>query len=745
MSILSGAPGVRRLNARWRAVMLAAAAALPAAFQAPDAASPSPRLDAAVSWVGNTFPGEAKWVQQDVKAMVVAPDGTIYTNVFWDEAGREAGVYKDGDVIGIARHTHGWGYHGGTAIAVNAKYVFIAQTADSEGGGLKDPDTWPPKGVKWHGISRRLRSDISKGAPFPGGKGGKGDTLKGCFLPVIEAPEGESTALAGLWADDRRVYAGNPWKKRIEVRDAETMAPVKHWECERPGPMAGDRSGRLWVLQEAADGKAASVASFSAEGAALPSRIDFPTDARPTGLCIDPRGRMLVADAGPSQQVLVYEGLDAKPRPAPAMGARGGVFSGVPGRVGDLRFNDPAAVGCDAAGNVVVVSGGNSGGGGNVMECYDPGGRLCWRLHGIEFVDMADLDPADETAVFTKEERFRLDYAKTPGEDWTYEGFTINRFRYPEDPRLHIWSAGAWVRRLQGKRFLFVLDMNNEHLQVYRFSEATDGETAIPSGLFAGRPIPQRRRGGDPGWPPHAPEKGEWIWRDESGNGAFDAGEYAGNGGADAPRYQGWWVDAEGAVWQATESQGLRRFPLKEIDPRGNPVWSFSAMQPFPHPAEFKTLKRLRYDPARDMMLLGGVTEEHKNQHWKPMGPVIVRYDNWSGGARKIRWTLVAPYEKGSSGHSSCEPMGFDVAGDFVFVPYTGASKPMKFSTGHVEVFRLDDAKPVGHFEPSPEVGEIGLQDIRECLRAHRRRNGEYVVFLEEDWKSKILIYRWKP
>jgi hypothetical protein len=91
------------------------------------------------------------------------------------------------------------------------------------------------------------------------------------------------------------------------------------------------------------------------------------------------------------------------------------------------------------------------------------------------------------------------------------------------------------------------------------------------------------------------------------------------------------------------------------------------------------------------------------------------------------------------------EPMGFDIAGEYLFVPYTGASREMGFSTGHIEVFRLDDGRGVGHMEPSEEIGEIGLQDIRECLRAHRRSDGEYLVFLEEDYKAKILFYRWKP
>ena len=73
--------------------------------------------------------------------------------------------------------------------------------------------------------------------------------------------------------------------------------------------------------------------------------------------------------------------------------------------------------------------------------------------------------------------------------------------------------------------------------------------------------------------------------------------------------------------------------------------------------------------------------------------------------------------------------MGFDVAGDYLFVPYTGASREAGFSTGHIEVFRLADGAGVGHMEPSRELGEIGLQDIRECLRLIAERTGRISSF----------------
>ena len=351
---------------------------------------------------------------------------------------------------------------------------------------------------------------------------------------------------------------------------------------------------------------------------------------------------------------------------------------------------------------------------------------------------MADADPISKVDVYTKEEHFIMDYDKPTGQEWTYKGYTVNRFKYPDDPRAHIWSAGAWIRRIQGQPFLFVHEMNASYLQVYRFNPDTDGEVAIPSGFFTGRHIDKG------GWLSNQPAEGEWIWRDNNGNGSFDDDEYITNNGKNAPSYQGWWVDSKGNIWQATENNGIRKFPFQGLDEHGNPIWNYQTMEIFPKTEEFDRLKRIRYYPETDTMYLGGTTADHKNQHWKPMGPVICRYDNWSQGNRQPRWQIIAIYEKGSKGHSSCEPMTFDIAGNYIFIPYTGKSSELGFSMGHIEVYHKDSGERVGYMKPSSEIGEIGLQDIRECLTAHRRPDGEYIVFLEDDWKAKILMYRWK-
>ena len=100
----------------------------------------SPALPHVTSWIGNTYPGAKRWVQQDIRAMAVTEDGTVFTNVEWEEGGGNVGEYRDGALVRYAMHTHGWGAGGGVSVAVNSNYVFIGMAMGNEGGGLKDDE-----------------------------------------------------------------------------------------------------------------------------------------------------------------------------------------------------------------------------------------------------------------------------------------------------------------------------------------------------------------------------------------------------------------------------------------------------------------------------------------------------------------------------------------------------------------------------------------------------------------------------
>ncbi|MCL2710325.1 MAG: hypothetical protein FWE95_05545 [Planctomycetaceae bacterium] len=815
-----------------------AAAPLLAELVAPNGSQQLPNYR--TSWLGNTYgglnpaTGRGQWVQQDIAAMHVTPDGTVYTNVPWEEAGGNCMMYKDGEMLGSARYTHGWGFNGGKAVAVNDKYVFIAVNGNNEGGGLNDISTWPPRGFDWYGVSRRLRSDFTKGAPFEHGKGGRGDTLPKSFLVINEVPVGGGIdgpgAITGLWATDERLYVSNPLENRIEIYDAETMLKVDEWDLTphgftEPGQIVADKDGNIWVhhaeMIQDTEWKTHTITQFNPEGSKMQGRVSgdgknplidagvYTEDGSPVSkigaFCFGPDNTMYVFNgflgilvSPPNEEGQYF----ANPRTIGSIGFTEDFFLNTHHATtfNDLEFGTSSvkAIGCDAEGNLYIAQDLATHGGGAILESYRLTGKrneqpfsafgedtlhfldaeLRWRLFGLCFIDCATLDPDDETIVFTKEEKYRLDWSQTePGKEWSFIGMTA---QYPDgDPRFNIKdSAGVWVRKFnEDSKLLFVNDMNAQWLLVYELHEMPTpsekgeiGSDARFLSFFAGKkpPLADFEFFTDGELLNMPKENGEWIWHYDT---AFDF-----QPGRNEPTAQGWWVDSENNIWRASEREGIRLFrfskkvtfegtvetPFGPIEARfESPHWSFANLDTFPHPKEFRQVKRIRYYPETDTLYLGGcaVVEgvEHKNQHWKPMGPVIARYDNFLKGdgaglggpgqtEGKLRWLTVLPYVSGSSGHESCEPMGFDVAGDYIFVPYTGASRTAGVKHGRVEVIRTSDASPVGWMEPDPKtVGEIGLQDIRECLSAHQLKNGEYVIFLEDDYKAKVVIYRWLP
>lgn len=696
-----------------------------------------PPLSYTVSWVGNSFSGKSAWVLQDVDDLCVLPDGTLFTNVGWDEAGGNVQEYQAGTMVAVAGHTHGWGYGGGSAVAANAKYLFIAQQVENEGGGLKG-SSWPLKGLTWSGVSRRLRSDIRQATPFEGGRGKEGDVLHGAFLPIAEYPEGKSGAIRGMAATETRLYVSSPFDDAIKVYDPETMRLLSSWPIPRPDKICLDKNGNLWALQRpAVSGAVWQAVCLSESGGLLPQKIVFPAGVVPTAVCVDNRNRLLVSDAGPDNQIKIYSALDKAPAPTGTFGVRGGIFARPAGEFEDRRFNHLTGIGTDANGNIYAASDGTTGGGGTVMECYDAVGKLRWRRLGLLFVDCPEANPRAPEEVYTKEEHFALNYARPAGQDWTYRGYTVNPYKYPDDPRLHIWSTSAFVREIGGRPFLFVTDMTGDYLQVFRFHPATDGETAIPCALFAKRHMSSKDN-----YPPHQPEHGEWAWIDRNGDGKIDAGEYLTNNGTDSGGVPV--VDENSTLWQAF-NKVVREIPTQGLNAVGVPHWEYAKARTYPKPADLDEIRRLRYLPDRDVMILGGNHGQDHNQHWKPMGPVLCVYDHWSQGTPVLRHSVVLPYEKGSGGNMSNEPISFDVAGDYVFVAYTQGLAADGIKNAFVKVLRLSDLSVVGNLSAESELGDTGLLDLVESVSATKRPNGEYIVFLEDDAKSKSILFRWRP
>jgi hypothetical protein len=710
------------------------------------------------SWIGNTWGyGDKRWMQIDVEAMAVTPEGDVFTNAPWDEAGGELGQYRDAQLVRHGGGSHGWGMLGGDAIAVNDKYVYAAQMIDSLGNEAAQRMNMPREGEEWFGLTRRSRADIRDGAPFEGQvRWASGNHL--AFLLIARGPSHEDDAIRGLAADAARLFVSNLKENRIEIFDADSMQPLGGFQAHQPGRIAIAADGTLWVIEGIRSLRTRRVVHLTRDGGAL-GELALPEGAAPVDLALDGQGRLLVADNGPRQQILIFtadhaassaSGVREGGQPEPhalmhltaSLGEMGGIYAGKIGAPGPQRFNGLTGVGVDRAGNVYVSMNGagprgfDAGPGtfdGALIESYAPDGRRRFSLQGLLFVDGAQFVDGDPPSVYSGSKRFTLDLSRPTGEEWSYAGYTADRFHYPYDPYFHLGFGGQrgmpLVREVGGHRLLYATDMYSAFLRIYRFEP--DRETAIPSGLFARSHI-------NGAWPPNQPLQGEWIWRDASGKGNFAAASFDQNtGSTDAPPLSGWWVDSLGDVWQGTDSQGVRCFPLQGFDRLGNPIYSYAALRQYPPPAPFNRIARLNYFPADDTMFVSGQTPGHpfNSDNWNSAGSQLARYDHWKSGKPVLRYLIDLP-DLGPPDWLSIN--GFAVAGRYIFA--------VESRSAIVRVFDRDSGRDLGRLKPGPEVGGTsGWTDVPMPITAQRLKSGEYLVFVEEDARGKVLMYRFTP
>ena len=691
------------------------------------------RLKVTNSWFANSY-AEARFMPQGIEGMYVTPDGATYTNIRWEEGGGNVAVVtSDGKVEPRPQVPgyHGWGHGGGRAVTANSRYVFFSQNYNNEGGGLKNPDNWPPAGKDWYGISRRSRSNIGSGTPFTGGKGGK-DSPAGCFLVVHEVTNStreDAAHIHSLCATEDEIFVSCPFDNQIHVYDAEQMTLKRSWTVKDPWQLARDGEGAIWV----AIGEDATVLKrYDAMGKVLSQSIKLPEGSRLGSFCIDKLGRMLVGDVGPNEQVLIYKDITTRPRSAGTFGVKHGIFSGTPGALGPQKLHQVRGLGVDAAGAIYIANTQyRSIGPGVWLEKYSPSGALQWRRHGVVFTDSGAVDPAsDGKTIYGMTERYGVDFAKAPGQEATLMAYTANYYKYPHDPRFVEYdNSGVYVRTLGKQKFIITTGMGSGQSPfcIYRLNAATDGEVMIPCVVWSSSTKY-----------PHAP-KGPWMWRDANGNGQFDADEYTPTNVHDAYGGNSAYMDTRGDIWMTCWGP-LRKLSYQGLDRHGVPVYD-NAFTTILAPKPFDTVRRVRYDPATDVMYLAGTVDE-KTYHWKSMGNHLCRYDRWSTGNRTAAWHVVCTYQKGTP----CEPISFEVAGDYAFVAVAerGTVGTQEISRGHIDVYDGKTGATTGYIEPPGNWG-VGWMDACECLSVYRRKNGEYVIIEEDDGRSKNLLYRWNP
>ena len=477
------------------------------------------------SWALNTFGSAGDFVQDNIHGMWVSPDGVCYPTCSYDEGGNPSGVYRE--VAGRPVRISGLrDRFGGMAVGgLSGKYVFYG--GDS-------------------GVSRC--AILTDGTTDPS----DGHVLNGNKIRGIAVGSGE-------------LYVSDMTNNKIQVFDVYTLAPLRSWTYDRPGPIVVDKRGNLWIVHRKGDGNDGdridcyTPGSGSTVGTPITGKT-IAGGATPTALCYDTKNdRLLVADNGPDQQIKAYAGLVTAQTDAPHLdesfmnrgtfGQKGGVWSGdTPGLIYDpkaggyARFCGITGVGLDSEGNLYVA--GNDRWGGSDLRKFDAKGAYKWSLLGVLFVQCGDFDPSsDGCEIYTQRNHIHMDYSKPTGKEWSYAGYMWGAFKYnyskEGDLGPAVGGGPTMIRRIQGKLFMFRWG------KVFRFV----GETAVPCGEIQDN---DKSQGGN----------GKWsVWYDSNGNGLRDPGETVyqeENGDTSDP-----WVDSDGDQWWEWWSNDLKQCFLR--------------------------------------------------------------------------------------------------------------------------------------------------------------------------------------
>ena len=683
------------------------------------------------SWIGNTWGGpNGKAMQNYLSDIYVAGDGTVYTDSTWDENHNSTGIYKNGNLVGRLSPDDGpdnAGAQAGNSVTSDGTYVYATFTNGD--------------------LLRRFKMDGTP-APFTGSLG------DGHAIAVTLATGGSLDSVT-VDAANHRLFISLGGENHVKVYDTQNLTGTPaSFSVTRPGEMATDATGNLWVISKKSGSTGGQILHFTPAGVQLSDSItDTSSGARfdPTDVAFK-SGKLYVADNGPDQQVKIYSTL-AGNRTAPdsTFGVKGGIFSGSLDQIGKpglQRFRGLAGVGVDDSGNIYVAQDTISPSfnfqhqGGHLESYKLADGTRNWELVSLEFVDGAAFDASSETAntvdVYTKYNRYTLDLSKTaPGSEWTWVGQTVNPLTHPTDYRatytdfLGGQPTASYFQTINGKKFLFCTTMNAYNFMVYRFGN--EGQVAIPSVAITY----------------------DHIWRDANSNGIADSGETLnGPGAATQNGLTGYSVDSAGDLWETypngnSGSSGVRQFKLQGLDSVGNPIWDFSHVTATPEPGPMSELYRNVYfptktgDPLSDSQFLAGyatgIDPTHHyggaNYNSKAIGSVIARYNNWSTGNRTAAWSIILPdYNRA--------PSSMAVAGDFIFVAYDGgAYQP---DDGFVYIFRAADGGFVGKMQNSTPNWN-GRVDIEYGISAYKRSNGEYLITVENDHHAAMALYRWTP
>jgi hypothetical protein len=495
--------------------------------------------------------------------------------------------------------------------------------------------------------------------------------------------------------------------------------------------------------------------NFTIAGSTITGNGKTITDAgKPTAIAMgrgNYAGKLLVADNGQRKQILIYD-VSGTPQIIEKLGVDGGIASDFtptyefpaainapsypvknypPGYYHPLKLWGLTGVGCDNTGRIFV----STSECGSAIRCFKKVNNnwiLDWRVENYFFVDNVFYDEKTDAAeVYGVQEHMRLDFSKnTAGKEWSIIGYTVDAYNYPEDPRaINEVKAGGEhgltaviEREINGTRYLWISGMTCQPPKIFKFKPNTD--IAVPCGMFMARDSRIYDLPTTFWWPPQRPSTnvpGTLFWSDLNNDGKFQSNEYS------MQKYNfnegDFSIDKSGNIWQGGNPIRIWK-PTFEAN--GNVVYSDQNVEEITIDGLYSIGKLVLQEEMDRLVVL---TTSCRNIN----GGKMYIIDNWSKGNRSARYVadLKGPNQS-----------NWTVAGDYAF--------ECGWETkATVWVTDLNTGKLVGTMIPDASCGGVertGWVDISAGIRAYKRKtSGEYLVFVEDDFLSRVILYRWCP
>ncbi len=719
------------------------------------------------SWVGNTWGGGPLWFQQNVADIFVAPDGRVYTNSGWDEAGRDAGVYgPDGQALSIVPVRH-FGQQGSRAVTANDQYVFVACH-----GHRGQPGRGPAVG-RFHRDQfqpHRIHDEISLNLPAStrSGRQESHDDYPGAFVTLgsyedrREEHQGRApTQVWGMAIIGDELFVAEDLSHTVHVLDVETLEIKRRFGLRWPSKLCADRAGYLWAIQRPQGARRHRLFRFEDAGQYRIVQINPQTGRQtgkvitevdlPTELAIDNDGRLMVAESGPKAQVLFYDITDDRPRLVDTFGVRQGYLAEpVPGRLADQRLMQTIqGLGTDRAGNLYIAERPAAG---STLRCYSPAGDLKWFRYTGDFMRGSGFVPGtDGRRVYTPTYHYQMDYTRSPGQEATILGKTIDPYGQPEDVR----EQTPIVRILEGRTYVFYHGYRSYEMPINMVVPGTEIQKPVAhivcnyNGWTQGRLLLNDIA--------DAPDTA-YQWHDANGDGRHQQSEISPIEGANDSGIFAAWVDHDGGLWfhqNRSPDKGIIYVPLAGFDEHHNPIYQWDERRQWPRPEPFvpgvlhynRTITHIQYDSKADVLYAAGWTkltpaDPQTNKKGKGMGE-IVRYDDWlaNDGGVQPTWRAVMPQARDGQNNGLSKPFCSD---DFVFIG------TLQDPRGRIYVYDARTGDSLGAMDPDAYVygdwsHNIGWIDIPYALDAVKREDGITVLMREDNAKTKQLIYYVAP